>query len=70
MPELPEVEVTRLSFAPAIAGAKIRSASLNKPLRWPLGCDVTQLDGKTGFAAGALGHVGEFELFQAPPRSR
>jgi len=47
MPELPEVEVTRLSFAPAIAGAKIRSVCLNKPLRWPLGCDVAQLQGKT-----------------------
>jgi formamidopyrimidine-DNA glycosylase len=47
MPELPEVEVTRLSFAPAIAGAKISSVCLNKPLRWPLGCDVAQLQGKT-----------------------
>ena len=34
MPELPEVEVTRLSFADRIAGAQ----SLGKPLRWPLGC--------------------------------
>jgi len=55
MPELPEVEVTRLSFAPAIAGATIRSASLNKPLRWPLGCDVTQLEGKTVLAVRRRG---------------
>ena len=38
MPELPEVEVTRLSFADRIVGAKILSVRLGKPLRWPLGC--------------------------------
>lgn len=38
MPELPEVEVTRLSFADRITGAKILSVRLGKPLRWPLGC--------------------------------
>jgi formamidopyrimidine-DNA glycosylase len=37
MPELPEVEVTRLSFAPGIRNAMIVSATLGKPLRWPLG---------------------------------
>ncbi len=35
MPELPEVEVTRLSFADRIAGAKILAAQMGKPLRWP-----------------------------------
>jgi len=39
MPELPEVEVTRLSFADRIAGARIRAVRLGKPLRWPLGCE-------------------------------
>jgi formamidopyrimidine-DNA glycosylase len=43
MPELPEVEVTRLSFAPGIRGATIRSARLGKPLRWPLGIEPQQL---------------------------
>ncbi len=38
MPELPEVEVTRLSFADRIKGARIRDVRLGKPLRWPLGC--------------------------------
>ena len=47
MPELPEVEVTRLSFASAIAGARILQASLGKPLRWPLGLDVQSLAGRT-----------------------
>ena len=46
MPELPEVEVTRLSFAPAISGAKVLSVQMNKPLRWPLGCPVAQLEGR------------------------
>lgn len=43
MPELPEVEVTRLSFADRIAGAKIISLQMGKPLRWPLGCDPSTL---------------------------
>ena len=47
MPELPEVEVTRLSFAEAIRGAGILSASLGKPLRWPLGIDPQTLVGQT-----------------------
>lgn len=46
MPELPEVEVTRLSFASRIAGARITAAVLGKPLRWPLGCEVGQLHGQ------------------------
>lgn len=47
MPELPEVEVTRLSFASAIAGALILQARLGKPLRWPLGLDVQALVGRS-----------------------
>ncbi len=37
MPELPEVEVTRRSFADRIEGAVIAGLRLGKPLRWPLG---------------------------------
>ncbi len=47
MPELPEVEVTRLSFADRIAGARIESARMGKPLRWALGMDVGELAGRT-----------------------
>lgn len=47
MPELPEVEVTRLSFVERIAGASIKAAHLGKPLRWPLGCRPESLVGKT-----------------------
>ena len=46
MPELPEVEVTRLSFALAIAGAQVVDARLGLPLRWPLGCDPQSLRGR------------------------
>ena len=38
MPELPEVEVTRQSFADRIRGAPIHAVRMGKPLRWPLGC--------------------------------
>lgn len=47
MPELPEVEVTRRSFAERIRGAEVLSAQLGKPLRWPLGVDVDELRGRT-----------------------
>ena len=46
MPELPEVEVTRLSFADRIKDAQIVSVRMGKPLRWPLGCDVDLLHGR------------------------
>jgi formamidopyrimidine-DNA glycosylase len=46
MPELPEVEVTRLSFADRIAGGEITSVTMGKPLRWPLGCDPRILLGQ------------------------
>jgi formamidopyrimidine-DNA glycosylase len=47
MPELPEVEVTRLSFAERIAGARVLEVRLGKPLRWPLGCQPGALVGRT-----------------------
>jgi formamidopyrimidine-DNA glycosylase len=47
MPELPEVEVTRLSFADRIEGAVIDGLLLGKPLRWPLGCESGSLVGRT-----------------------
>ncbi len=46
MPELPEVEATRLSFADRIAGAKVLSLHLGKSLRWPLGCATASLLGR------------------------
>lgn len=46
MPELPEIEVTRLGFASQIPGATIHSVCLGKPLRWPLGVDAAFLVGQ------------------------
>ncbi|MBC7918841.1 MAG: bifunctional DNA-formamidopyrimidine glycosylase/DNA-(apurinic or apyrimidinic site) lyase [Rhodoferax sp.] len=46
MPELPEVEVTRLSFAERIAGATIEQVRMGKPLRWPMGLQPSALQGR------------------------
>ena len=46
MPELPEVEVTRRSFADRIAGAQILDLRMGKPLRWPLGVPPLSLVGR------------------------
>ena len=46
MPELPEVEVTRLSFVDRIRGATITAVELGLPLRWPLGCAPDSLVGR------------------------
>jgi formamidopyrimidine-DNA glycosylase len=45
MPELPEVEVTRITLADRLRGAQVQAARLGKPLRWPLGCPPEALCG-------------------------
>jgi formamidopyrimidine-DNA glycosylase len=47
MPELPEVEVTRRSFAERIANAQILAMHMGKPLRWPLGVAPQSLVGRS-----------------------
>ena len=47
MPELPEVEVTRRGFADRIAGARIDSVRIGKPLRWALAVEPAALAGRT-----------------------
>jgi formamidopyrimidine-DNA glycosylase len=47
MPELPEVEVTRLSFSERIEGARVTGVRVGKPLRWPLGVAPKALLGQT-----------------------
>jgi formamidopyrimidine-DNA glycosylase len=49
MPELPEVETVRRGLTPAMEGAVIARADVNRPdLRWPLPADMaTRLTGKT-----------------------
>ena len=46
MPELPEVEVTRLGFSERIRGARVVAVRVGKPLRWPLGADPESLVGQ------------------------
>ncbi len=57
MPELPEVEVTRLSFADRIHGAEVVSIHMGKPLRWPVGYDVDDLQ---GWRVGAVTRRGKY----------
>lgn len=57
MPELPEVEVTRRSFAQRIVGARVLQARPGKPLRWPLGCDPASLAGQ---AVGGVTRRGKY----------
>lgn len=47
MPELPEVEVTRLGFADRIAGGRILDVRVGKPLRWALSIEPGLLIGRT-----------------------
>jgi formamidopyrimidine-DNA glycosylase len=55
MPELPEVEVTRLSFVDAITGATVLAVRLGKPLRWPLACAPEQLRDRQVLGVGRRG---------------
>ena len=59
MPELPEVEVTRLGLQPALQGARLLALRLGKPLRWPLGVDPEQL---AGLRVDALRRRGKYLL--------
>jgi formamidopyrimidine-DNA glycosylase len=45
VPELPEVEATRLSFASSIQGARVHAVRVGRVLRWPLGIDPARLVG-------------------------
>lgn len=57
MPELPEVEVTRRSFADAIEGSRVTAVRLGKPLRWPLGLEPDEL---LGARVGAVARRGKY----------
>lgn len=59
MPELPEVEVTRLSFAANISGARVLAVRLGKPLRWPLQCEP---DGLLGYTVLQVRRRGKYLL--------
>lgn len=46
MPELPEVETTRLGLSQTVIHARITAIHLGKPLRWPMGCEPEKLLGR------------------------
>lgn len=64
MPELPEVEVTRLTVSPHLLGASVVSARLGKPLRWPLGREPSSLKGQQVKAVHRRGKYLWIELGQ------
>lgn len=66
MPELPEVEVTRLSLTHRIEGARVRAARLGMPLRWPLGVDPDSL---RGGVVGPLLRRGKYLWMPLQPRA-
>jgi formamidopyrimidine-DNA glycosylase len=55
MPELPEVETTRLSLMGHVVGARVVQVRMGKPLRWPLGVDPQGLQGLTVSALSRRG---------------
>jgi formamidopyrimidine-DNA glycosylase len=62
MPELPEVEVTRLSVVDRISGASVHQLRLGQPLRWPLGCAPEALHGATVAGVRRRGKYLRFDL--------
>jgi formamidopyrimidine-DNA glycosylase len=62
MPELPEVEVTRLSVVDRISGATVRQVRLGQPLRWPLGCRPEALHGASVLGVRRRGKYLLFDL--------
>jgi formamidopyrimidine-DNA glycosylase len=57
MPELPEVEVTRIGLADRLQGARVRAVHVGKPLRWPLGVSPRALH---DLAIGPLSRRGKY----------
>lgn len=71
VPELPEVEATRLSFAHQIRGARVQAVRMGQVLRWPLGIEPTRL---VGLRVGEVARRGKYLWMpllhadaQAPP---
>ena len=67
MPELPEVETTRLGIEPHVAGQKIRHIDVRQPkLRWPVPDAIASLVGCT---VDNVSRRGKYLLLQAPPQT-
>jgi formamidopyrimidine-DNA glycosylase len=67
MPELPEVEVTRIGLADRLRGARVRAVHLGKPLRWPLGVVPRSLH---DLAIGELHRRGKYIWMPLEGRTR
>jgi formamidopyrimidine-DNA glycosylase len=65
MPELPEVEVTRLSISRPLEQARVLGVRMGKPLRWPLGCDPQSLVGRV---IGPVSRRGKYLWLPLGPR--
>lgn len=65
MPELPEVEVTRLGLVEPLEGAHLLALHLGKPLRWPLGIAPQAL---AGACIGRLQRRGKYLWMPLLPR--
>jgi formamidopyrimidine-DNA glycosylase len=57
MPELPEVEVTRIGLADRLRGARVQAVHVGSPLRWPLGVPPRSLH---DLAIGELSRRGKY----------
>jgi formamidopyrimidine-DNA glycosylase len=67
MPELPEVEVTRIGLVDRLRGARVRAVHVGKPLRWPLGVAPRALH---DLAIGELSRRGKYLWMPLEGRAR
>jgi formamidopyrimidine-DNA glycosylase len=67
MPELPEVEVTRMGLADRLLGAQVQAVHVGSPLRWPLGVAPRTLH---ELAIGELSRRGKYLWMPLAGRSR
>lgn len=64
MPELPEVEVSRLGIEPHLSGQKITKITVrNAQLRWPIPKSIHQLEGQV---IKRISRRGKYLLFESP----
>ncbi len=48
MPELPEVEVSRMGISPHLVGETVRSLTFRTPkLRWDIPAELKQMEGRS-----------------------
>jgi formamidopyrimidine-DNA glycosylase len=67
MPELPEVEVTRMGLADRLRGARVQAVHVGSPLRWPLGVTPRSLH---DLAIGELARRGKYIWMPLSGRAR